>query len=99
MQPIACDICGQENAVQILTNTETGGTMALGANCVPVFYGQSLAMAIGAGEHAGPPTKCQTCRRIHEWMAVTTAPAPPAQPASEPAITEQPSEDQPAPAS
>lgn len=84
-QPINCDICADEPAVQMLTNLATGDVMSLGAACLPLFYGQSALLAIEAGDHAGPAGKCQACRRFHERMttpvtpmtADTPAPAPP----------------------
>lgn len=73
-QALACDICGDEEAVQMLTNLATGVVMTLGPNCLPAFYGQSVLIAVNAGEHAGPAGKCQACRRVHERMTTPVAP-------------------------
>lgn len=73
-QPIACDICGLETAVQMLTNLEDGTVLAIGAACLPQFYGQSVLIVIAAGEHKGPATKCQACRRFHERMTTPVTP-------------------------
>jgi hypothetical protein len=74
-QPIECDICREEPAAQMLTNLETGETIAAGAACLPVFYGQSVLTLMDAGEHKGLPQKCQACRRVHERMTLTADPA------------------------
>lgn len=73
-QPIACDICTTEQAVQMLTNLQDGTVLAIGAACLPDFYGHSLLVVMDAGQHKGPAGKCQACRRVHERM--TTPPAP-----------------------
>lgn len=73
-QQLACDICQAEPAIQMLTNVETGDVMMMGAACLPAFYGQSLLMVTGAGEHRGPAGKCQACRRVHERMTTPVAP-------------------------
>lgn len=73
-QQLSCDICHDEPAVQMLTNLQDGTVLVMGAGCLPVFYGQSALMVMGAGEHAGPPTKCQACRRTHERMTTPVAP-------------------------
>ena len=74
-QQIACDICGSEQAAQMLTNLETGEVLAMGPACMPVFYGQSVLQVMDAGEHKGLPQKCQACRRIHEQMTLIMRPA------------------------
>ena len=73
-QQIACDICGQENAVQMLTSFADGATFAVGPACTPVFYGQLALQAFDAGDHKGPASKCQACRRFHEQMTTPVAP-------------------------
>lgn len=73
-QILPCDICQQEPAVQMLTNLEDGTVLTMGAACLPQFYGQSTLIVMNAGEHAGPPTKCQACRRTHERMTTPVAP-------------------------
>jgi hypothetical protein len=73
-QQLACDICGGEEAVQMLTNLATGDVMTLGRACLPAFYGQSVLSVMDAGEHAGPANKCQACRRVHEKMTTPVAP-------------------------
>lgn len=73
-QPITCDICGLEQAVQMLTNLQDGNTLAIGALCSPTFYGHSHLAVTGAGEHRGPASKCQACRRLHEQMTTPVAP-------------------------
>lgn len=79
-QPMTCDICQGEDAVQILTNLADGTTMTLGTACLAVFYHHSLVIALDAGEHTKIPAKCQCCRRIHEAIAVLMN--PPADPAA-----------------
>jgi hypothetical protein len=74
-QPIACDICSEENAVQMLTNLTTGEVLCMGPACLPVFYGQSVLGVMDAGEHKGLPQKCQACRRVHERMTLAGRPA------------------------
>lgn len=74
-QAIACDICGAEQAIQMLTNLQTGEVLAMGPACMPVFYGQSVLQVMDAGEHKGLPQKCQACRRVHEHMTLLTRPA------------------------
>jgi hypothetical protein len=73
-QPINCDICGDEHAVQMLSNLTDGTVIAMGPACLPVFYGQLVLISIGSDGHAGPPTKCQACRRTHERMTTPVAP-------------------------
>lgn len=74
-QSISCDICSAEEAIQMLTNLQTGEVLAMGASCMPVFYGQSVLQVMEAGEHKGLPQKCQACRRVHEHMMMLTRPA------------------------
>lgn len=69
----ACDICGQENAVQILSSFVDGATFAIGLACTPMFFGQLALQAFEAGDHKGPATKCQACRRFHERMTTPVA--------------------------
>jgi hypothetical protein len=83
-QQYSCDICQAEPAAQMLTNTETGDVMMLGLLCLPVFYMQSMMTLIDAGEHTRIPAKCQACRRIHEWVAVTMSPLVPEAPPLDP---------------
>lgn len=78
-QPISCDICQEENAVQMLSNLVTGEVIAMGPACLPVFYGQSALAVMDAGEHKGLPQKCQACRRVHERMTLAAAAAAPDQ--------------------
>lgn len=59
----------------MLTNLSTGEVLAMGASCMPVFYGQSVLQVMDAGEHKGLPQKCQACRRVHEYMTMLTRPA------------------------
>lgn len=80
-QPLICDVCGQEEAYQMITNLQSGEVLALGPACIPMFYGQAALASIGAGDHAGPAGKCQACRRFHE--AQTTPVAPLAVPADD----------------
>jgi hypothetical protein len=84
--PLPCDICTAEQAVQMLTNLLDGNTIAIGAGCLPVFYGQSLALALSAGDHEKIPSKCQACRRVHEYFAVIMSPPADTEP-SDPAQT------------
>ena len=82
-QPIACDICNLEEAVQMLTNLTDGSVLAIGPACMPEFYGNSALVTMDAGEHKGPAGKCQACRRMHERMTTPVAPLdvqPPADP-------------------
>ena len=74
-QAIACDICSAEEAIQMLTNLQSGEVLAMGPACMPVFYGQSVLQVMDAGEHKGLPQKCQACRRVHEHMMMLTSPA------------------------
>lgn len=88
-QALACDICQQEPAAQLLTNVENGQVMALGIGCLPVFYSQSLLTLLGSDGHTKIVSKCQACRRVHEQMTVLPAPEDdtnPIEPA-EPALT------------
>lgn len=70
---LTCDVCQAEPAAQMLTNVESGDVMTLGLNCLPIFYGQSILTLINAGEHKGPASKCQACRRFHERMTTPVA--------------------------
>jgi hypothetical protein len=72
-QQLPCDICGAEAAIQMLTNLEDGTVITLGAACLPHFYGQSALITMQAGEHKGPSSKCQACRRMHEQMTTPVA--------------------------
>lgn len=73
-QPITCDICEANYAVQLLTNMQDGTSLAMCPHCMPGFYGEAVLIAIGSEGHAGPPTKCQACRRTHERMTTPVAP-------------------------
>lgn len=73
-QPITCDYCSSEDAALMMTNMTDGTTVAVGAACLPLFFGGALLGAIGSDGHAGPPTKCQACRRTHERMTTPVAP-------------------------
>ncbi len=91
---IPCDLCGEEAAVVLMNNLVDGGTMAVGSLCAPMFFGGAMLGAIGSDAHAGPPTKCQACRRVHERMTTPVAPltaqaAPPDQPTAEAAEADQ----------
>lgn len=80
---LPCDLCEDEPAAVLLNNMADGSSMAVGAACLPMFFGGALLGAIGSDGHAGPPTKCQACRRTHERMTTPVAPlsAQPDQPA------------------
>ena len=47
-QALTCDLCGQENAQLVITNSDNGDVMAVGPSCVVVFYltaaGEMLSM-------------------------------------------------------
>jgi hypothetical protein len=73
MQQQYCDICQEEPAAQMLSNMESGTVMTLGLNCLPVFYEQSIRTLLEAGEHKGPASKCQACRRVHEKITTPVA--------------------------
>lgn len=73
-QQIACDICAEEVAIQMLTNLTDGSVLAMGPACLPQFYGHSALTVMDAGEHKGPAGKCQACRRMHERMTTPVAP-------------------------
>lgn len=70
---LPCDLCGEEVAVLMQNNLTDGGTLTIGAACLPQFFGGALLGAIGSDGHAGPPTKCQACRRSHERMTTPVA--------------------------
>jgi len=67
-QQLPCDICAQEYAVQLLTNTDSGEVMALGPACLPVFYGQSLTQLLGDHTHTGTAARCAACKAAHQLM-------------------------------
>lgn len=73
-QPLPCDYCGAEEAALMMTNLADGQVVTVGAACLPLFFGGALLGAIGSDGHAGPPTKCQACRRSHERMTTPVAP-------------------------
>jgi len=73
-QQLACDYCGNEVAALMMTNLGDGTVVTVGAACLPLFFGGALLGAIGSDGHAGPPTKCQACRRTHERMTTPVAP-------------------------
>lgn len=91
---IPCDLCGEESAAVLFNNLADGSAMSVGAACLPMFFGGALLGAIGSDGHAGPPTKCQACRRTHERMTTPVAPLSiPETPAEAPADM-APAEDQ-----
>jgi hypothetical protein len=71
---LPCDLCEQEVAVVLFNNLADGSSMSVGALCLPTFFGGAMLGAIGSDTHAGPPTKCQACRRVHERMTTPVAP-------------------------
>ena len=71
---LPCDLCDEEAAVVLFNNLADGSSMSVGAKCLPHFFGGALLGAIGSDPHAGPPTKCQACRRTHERMTTPVAP-------------------------
>jgi hypothetical protein len=73
-QQLGCDYCGSEPAALMMTNLADGTVVTVGAACLPVFFGGALLGVIGSDGHAGPPTKCQACRRTHERMTTPVAP-------------------------
>ena len=73
-QQLPCDLCNEEAAVVMMNNLVDGSTMTVGAVCLPQFFGGALLGAIGSDGHAGPPPKCQACRRVHERMTTPVAP-------------------------
>jgi len=88
---LPCDFCGAEAAVLMMNSLTDGSVVTVGAACLPLFFGGALLGAIGSDGHAGPPTKCQACRRSHERM--TTPVAPLTAEAAPPAELENPSTD------
>lgn len=73
-QPLTCDLCQAEDAVLMQTTLTDGSSMTVGAMCLPLFFGGAVLGVIGSDGHAGPPTKCQACRRTHERMTTPVAP-------------------------
>jgi hypothetical protein len=73
-QTLICDFCQAEDAVLMMTNLTDGIVVTVGSACLPVFFGGALLGAINSDGHAGPPTKCQACRRSHERMTTPVAP-------------------------
>lgn len=73
-QPITCDLCNEEQAVLMQTSLTDGSTMSVGPACLPLFFGGAVLGVIGSDGHAGPPAKCQACRRTHERMTTPIAP-------------------------
>lgn len=71
---LPCDFCGAEAAVLMMNSLTDGSVVTVGAACLPLFFGGALLGAIGSDGHAGPPTKCQACRRVHERMTTPVAP-------------------------
>jgi hypothetical protein len=88
-QQLPCDLCGEEAAVVMFNNLADGSAMTVGAACLPQFFGGALLGAIGSDGHAGPPTKCQACRRTHERMTTPVAPLAAEAPAEAPEIPGQ----------
>lgn len=87
-QQLPCDLCGEETAAVMFNNLIDGSSMTVGTSCLPHFFGGALLGVIGSDGHAGPPTKCQACRRTHERMTTPVAPI---------SIPEAVSDEQPAP--
>lgn len=85
-QPITCDLCQSENAVLMQTSLTDGSVLAIGPACLPQFFGGALLGVIGSDGHAGPPTKCQACRRSHERMTTPVAPLTASGPAPDNAV-------------
>lgn len=73
-QQLICDLCNAEEAVLMQTNLTDGSTMLVGPACLHLFFGGAVLGVIGSDGHAGPPTKCQACRRTHERMTTPVAP-------------------------
>lgn len=71
---LPCDFCGEEPAVLMMNSLTDGGVVTVGSSCLPLFFGGAMLGAIGSDAHAGPPTKCQACRRVHERMTTPVAP-------------------------
>jgi hypothetical protein len=71
---LPCDLCAQEEAVLMMNSLTDGSVITVGAACLPQFFGGALLGVIGSDGHAGPPTKCQACRRTHERMTTPVAP-------------------------
>lgn len=67
-QPLICDVCSQEEALQMINNLTDGSSITLGPMCIPEFYAQAAATLYGAGQHQGPRTKCAACKTMHEQM-------------------------------
>lgn len=74
-QQLPCDYCGAEEAALMMNSLTDGSVVTVGAACLPLFFAGALHGSIGVGGHAGPPTKCQTCRTIHQMMDGATVPA------------------------
>lgn len=89
-QPISCDLCGDEQAILMQTSLADGSVLAVGAACLPMFFGGALLGVIGSDGHAGPPTKCQACRRTHERMTTPVAPLSDVSRETSPAGTPEP---------
>ena len=70
---LTCDFCREESAVLMMTDLVTGTVVTVGAACLPMFFGGAHIGSIGSPGHAGPPTKCQACRAIHDQMTTPVA--------------------------
>jgi hypothetical protein len=90
-QPLSCDLCGAEQAVLMQTNLIDGSVLAIGGLCLPQFFGGAVLGVIGSDGHAGPPTKCQACRRTHERMTTPVAPIA-AEPLADPSLENEPAD-------
>lgn len=73
-QPLTCDLCQEEEAILLQQNLTDGSSVTVGPACLHLFFGGALLGVIGSDGHAGPPTKCQACRRSHERMTTPVTP-------------------------
>jgi len=46
-QAVACDGCGNESAITMITDMETGQSTAIGVMCTPVYHANTLTAIIG----------------------------------------------------
>lgn len=51
MSAVACDICGAENALAMLTFMPTGDVTAIGQNCAVAFFAQTAGTLAHMQEH------------------------------------------------
>jgi len=85
--PIACDLCGGEQAVIMQSELDTGNTVAVGPACMVIWYTSALAAFCAPAPDEVKATWLPLLDAVHQAVGFK---CPPAAPGSPPAAEHRP---------